>query len=93
MAYLESDTAGDTWGLDVGVGYTFPASIKLFLGVGVLLGYNTDKEDYLTAYYPEVGAILQISDAFALSASRKRYFDLYSKTEDATLLGVVFSFR
>jgi hypothetical protein len=93
LAYLESKTDGDTWGLDVGVGYTLPTSIKFFLGIGVLLGYNTDKEDYLTAYYPEVGAILQINEAFALSASRKRYFDLYNKTEDATLLGIVFSFK
>jgi hypothetical protein len=93
LTYLESKTAGDTWGLDVGVGYTLPTSIKFFVGIGVLLGYNTDKEDYLTAYYPEVGAILQINEAFALSASRKRYFDLYNKTEDATLFGIIFSFQ
>jgi hypothetical protein len=90
LSYLESGLNGKGSTLDLGGGYSFNGDISLYLLLGVSLGYNWDKDDYITAYFPEVGMVLDITKTFGISVSGKRYFNLYEKDEDIVMLGLVF---
>ena len=90
ITYLESDKHGDVLGLDFGGGYVFNWDVSLFLGLGVSLGYNRDKDDYITAYYPEASIIFDVTREFGISTSIKRYHHLYGENDDVVMLGLVF---
>lgn len=91
LTSIESNTAGNGAGIEIGVGYLIPTGVTLFTGVGVLLGYNSDSGEFIASYYPEVGIILQITKEFGISASHKRYYNLYNRMEVVTLFGLVFT--
>ncbi|MCW8852214.1 MAG: hypothetical protein OQK44_06065, partial [Gammaproteobacteria bacterium] len=63
---------------------------SLYLLVGVSLGYNWDQDDYITAYFPEVGMVIDFTKTFGITASGKRYFNLYDGNENILMLGLVF---
>ena len=90
LSYLESDINGTGSTLDLGGGYTLNGNISLYLLLGVSLGYNWDKDDYIAAYFPEVGIVVDFTKTFGITVSGKRYFNLYEEDEDIVMLGLVF---
>ena len=90
LSYLKSDINGDGSTLDLGGGYAFNGDVSLYLLIGASLGYNWDKEDYIAAYFPEVGIVMDVTKTFGITVSGKRYFNLYEEDEDIVMLGLVF---
>lgn len=92
LTYIESDKKGNALAFDAGGGYVFNGDgyVSLYLGLGISLGYNDDDEDFITTLYPETGIVVNITQSFGLTISRKRYFDLYESTQDIIMLGLVF---
>ena len=64
LSYIESVEHGDTLALDLGGGASFDAGATIFLGISFLLGYNFDDHDPIGAYYPQIGAVIQITKTF-----------------------------
>ncbi len=92
LTYLESDTNGKGLTLDVGGSYVFRWEVSFFAGIGVALGYNWDNDDYIASYYPEIGAVYDITKKFGVTVSGKRYFNLYDKPENIVKLGLLFTY-
>lgn len=90
LTHLESDINGTGSTLDLGGGYSFNNDVSLYLLFGVALGYNGDKDDYITAYFPEVGIVVDFTQTFGISVTGKRYFNLYEEDEDIVMVGLVF---
>jgi hypothetical protein len=90
LSYLESGINGTGSTLDLGGGYAFNGGITLYLLLGASLGYNWDHEDYIAAYFPEIGIVMDFTKTFGITASGKRYFNLYEEDEDIVMLGLVF---
>ncbi len=90
LTYLGSDKDGDALVLDLGAGIAFNWYVSPYLSIGASLGYNWDKSDYIAAYYPEVGIIVDITKAFGITFSGRRYYNLYDEDEDIIMLGLVF---
>jgi len=90
LSYMESDLHGEEWAVDFGGGYVFTWDLSVYLGLGVSLGYNKTNEDFIGAYYPEVGVVLDISETFGISVSGKRFYNRFDDYEDVVMLGLVF---
>ena len=90
LSYLESDINGKGSTLDLGGGYSFNNDVSLYLLLGISLGYNWDKDDYIAAYFPEVGIVMDFTKTFGITVSGKRYFNLYEEDEDIVMFGLVF---
>jgi len=90
LAYIESPDGSDGLALDVGAGYAFRSGVSFYLGVGIVLGYDWDNEESLTAYYPEVGVIGNLTPEIGLIISSKRYYELYDDPEDVVMVGLLF---
>ena len=90
LAYLDSDTDGKAFALDFGAGFVFNWFLSPYLSIGASLGYNRDREEAIAAYYPEVGAVLDVSSTFGMSISARRYYSLYEQDENIIMLGLVF---
>ena len=90
LTYLESEKHGDVVALDFGGGYAFNWDVSLFLGLGITLGYNQDKDDTIGAYYPEASIVLDVTESFGISATVKRYHYLYGENDAVVMVGVVF---
>ena len=90
LSYLESDIHGNEWAMDIGGGYVFNWDVSLFLGLGVSLGYNRDKDDFIGAYYPEAGIVLDVTRTFGITVSAKRFYNRYEENEDIVMMGFVF---
>ena len=86
LSYIESVEQGDILALDLGGGVSFDAGATFFLGVSVLLGYNIDNHDPIGAYYPQIGAIVQITKTFGVIATGRRYSNLYSSVKDENIV-------
>jgi len=92
LSYLESDDNGKGMVLDVGGLYVFRQEVSFFVGIGVALGYNWDKNDYIASYYPEAGAVYEVTERFGFTVSGKRYFNLYDRPENIIKLGLLFTY-
>ena len=92
LSYVESVEHGDTLALDLGGGVSFDAGVTFFFGLGFLLGYNFDDHDPIGAYYPQAGAIVQITKTFGVIATGRRYSNLFSSIEDENIImfGLLF---
>ncbi len=93
LSYIESVGDGDDGlAIDVGAGMSYRLGATFFLGAGALFGYNWDSNDYLSAYYPEAGIVIQIGDSFGLTVTGKRYYNLASTDEDenVVMFGLIF---
>lgn len=90
LSYLDSDINGKGSTLDLGGGYAFDGDVSLYLLLGASLGYNWDQDDYIAAYFPEVGIVMDFTKSFGITVSGKRYFNLYEEDEDIVMLGLVF---
>ena len=95
LSYIESVGDGDGLALDLGGGVSFHAGVTFFLGVGLLLGYNWDNNDFIGAYYPEAGVVAQITKTFGVVVTGKRYFNLYNGADDenVVIFGLLFGGR
>lgn len=92
LSYIESDIDGDGLALEFGGGASYHAGATFFLGIGFTLGYNSDRNDFMNAYYPEVGVLVQITKKLGLIATGKRYYSLYDSVdgENIVMLGLLF---
>lgn len=90
LSYLESDIHGNELALDLAGGFVFNWDVSLFLGLGISLGYNTDKEDFIGAYYPEAGIVWDMTESFGITVSAKRFYHRYEENEDIVMMGLVF---
>jgi hypothetical protein len=90
LTYLKSDVEGEALVLDLGAGLAFDWHVSPYLSIGASLGYNWDQEEYLAAYFPEAGVIVNFTKAFGVTLSARRYYSLYQEDEDVVMLGLVF---
>jgi len=90
LTYLKSDSQGNALVLDLGFGLAFDWHVSPYLSIGASLGYNWDQEEYLAAYYPEAGLIVNFTNAWGLTVSGRRYYSLYEEDENVVMLGLVF---
>ncbi len=90
LSYLESGINGKGSTLDFGGGYSLNGDVSLYLLLGIALGYNWDKDEYIAAYFPEVGIVMDFTKTFGITVTGKRYFNLYEEDEDIVMLGLVF---
>lgn len=90
LSHLESNLNGKGLTLDLGGGYAFNGDVSLYVLLGVSLGYNWDQEEYIAAYFPEIGIVMDFTKTFGITVSGKRYFNLYEEDEDIVMLGLVF---
>lgn len=90
LSQLKSDINGKAYSLEFGGGYVYNWDISLFFGLGIALGYNSDKDDYIAAYFPEAGAVIDITNTFGITANVKRYHNLYEQEDVIVMLGLVF---
>jgi hypothetical protein len=90
LTRLESKTNGDGLALEFGGGFVYNWDVSLFLGFGVTLGVNSDSDDSIAAYYPEIGVVMDITKTLGITASHRRYHNLYEENGDVVMLGLVF---
>jgi len=90
LTQLESIIDGKSLVLEFGGGYVFNWDVSLFLGFGISAGYNSGNNDYITAYYPEAGIVLDVTRKFGLTVNTKRYHHLYKENEAIVTVGFVF---
>lgn len=92
---FKSDVEGEIWGFDIGLGYSFGSTgspLIMYLGFGLMLGYNTDQSDYIAGYYPSVGLVYSLKPGVGVTASAKRYYSVYDDSIDAMMVGVVLKY-
>ncbi len=92
---FKSDVEGEIWGFDFGLGYSFSSRgspLIMYLGFGLMLGYNTDQSDYIAGYYPSAGLVYSIKQGVGVTASAKRYYNVYDDSIDAIMVGVVLKY-
>ena len=92
ISYLDSTLNGSAATMDLGGGFVLRGRISLLLLLGVSVGYNWDTDDLVTAYYPEIGLVTEVTSKIGISLSGKKYINLYEKHEDVIMLGLVFSY-
>lgn len=90
LTQLKSDMNGKDLALEFGGGYVFNWKVSLFLGLGISLGYNSDKDDYIAAYFPQAGIVVDITQTFGISVSAKRYHHLHEEEDTFVMMGLVF---
>jgi len=90
LTYLESDLNGDSLALELGGGYVFNWNVSFFLGFGISLGFNSDTDDTIAAYYPEIGIVVDLTNTFGITVNGKRYHHLYEDNDATVMLGLVF---
>ena len=90
LTYLKSDSDGEALALDLGAGLAFDWHLSPYLSIGASLGYNWDNDEYIAAWFPEVGMIVNVTKTFGVTLSAKRYYSLYETDEDIVMFGLVF---
>ena len=90
LTHLDSDMNGKALTLDFGAGLAFNWHVSPYISIGVSLGYNSDKDESIAAYFPEVGIVMDITQRFGITFSGKRYYSLYEEDVDIIMLGLVF---
>ena len=90
LSRLQSDKNGDGLALEIGGAYVFNWYASPFIGLGISLGYNSDNDDYIAAYYPEAGIVIDITNKFGFIVSTKRYHHLYDNNEAIIMMGLLF---
>lgn len=88
MVYIESKNEGNTLGLELGGGFAYKFGATFFLGLGGLLGYDSE-DDFVGAVYPELGAALTFG-SFGVIATGKLYAQLKGEIEEVVMLGIMY---
>lgn len=82
---------GEAWATEFGAGYLLPTRVNVFIGGGFVAGYRRNGGEYFGAWYPEIGAVVLLTDGLGVSVSRKRYQKLYQQIEDVVMFGLVLT--
>jgi len=90
LARLDLGVHGKSLALEFGGGYVFNWDISLFIGIGGSLIYNKTEDDYIVAYFPEVGITVDLTKKVGITARSKRYHNLYDENESIIMIGMVF---
>jgi hypothetical protein len=90
LSYMDSDVNGSALALDFGAGLAYSWYVSPYISIGASLGYNWDNDETIAAYFPEVGILAEITKAFGVSLSARRYYSLYEDDENVIMLGLVF---
>jgi hypothetical protein len=90
ISYLDSDLNGTALALDFGAGLAFNWYVSPYISLGASLGYNWDNDEFIAAYFPEVGIVVDFTKKFGITFSGKRYYSLYDEDVDIIMLGLVF---
>ncbi len=93
LSYIESPVEGDAVSLDLGGGMSYRAGVTFFLSISFMFGYNYDNDDYIAAYYPQVGIIARLTNSIGLVASSRQYRNLYDSTGDLDVVMFALLFR
>jgi len=90
LVFINSDLEeeGNTFGVEMGGAFAFKLGATFYLGVGALLGYDTEDE-FLATVYPELGAALTFG-RFGVVATGKYYLDLKGESEEVVMLGLLY---
>ena len=91
---FESELEGDVWGLDFGLGYILSGNspVMIYLGFGMLTGYNSDQGEFIPGFYPEVGLLFMLKQGIGFTATAKRYYNVYEEETDAIMLGLAMKY-
>lgn len=90
FSYIESNLNQSEIAIDIGVGMAYKYFATFFAGGGYMFGYNSDKSDVISAYYPVAGIAAEFSPKFAVVVSGRRIFNIHERTESVILLGLLF---
>lgn len=93
LAQYSDPQNGEAWATEFGTGYLLPLRVDVYVGGGIVVGYRRKDGEYFAAWYPEVGAVVPITDGFGLSVSSKRYQNLFQKIENVVTFGVVLTLK
>ena len=91
VAEYDDPQGGKAWATEFGAGYLLPTRVNVFIGGGVVAGYRRTGGDYFAAWYPEIGAVIPLTDSFGVSVSKRRYQKLYQQNEDVLMFGLVLT--
>lgn len=91
---FQSELEGDIWGLDFGLGYVLTGNspVMVYLGFGLLTGYNSDQSELIPGFYPEVGLLFMLKQGVGFTATAKRYYNVYEEETDAIMLGLAMKY-
>jgi len=91
---FQSELEGDIWGLDFGLGYVLTGNspVMLYLGFGLMSGYNSDQSEFIPGIYPEIGLLYILKQGVSFTATAKRYFNVYDEDTDAIMLGLALKY-
>jgi len=93
FAQYNDPVRGEAWATEFGAGYLLPTRVNLYFGGGLVAGYRRNGGEYFGAWYPEVGAVVLLTDGLGVSVSRKRYQKLYQQIEDVVMFGLVLTMK
>ena len=89
VAQYQDPERGEAWATEFGAGYLLPTRVNVFIGGGVVAGYRRNGGDYFAAWYPEIGAVVPLTEGLGVSVSQRRYQKLYQRNEDVLMFGLV----
>ena len=98
LIQFESDELvgeGKIQGIDFGIGYTYSegrSPLTMYLGFGFLLGYDKGLSDFVPGYYPEVGLVFMVQEGVGVTATAKRYFNVFDDYKDIITVGLVLAY-
>jgi hypothetical protein len=93
LAKYDDAERGEAWAAELGGGFLLPTRVNIFVGGGIVVGYRSNDGEYFAAWYPELGAVVHLTDGLGISISRKRYQKLYQRTEDVLMFGLVLALK
>jgi hypothetical protein len=93
LARYRDEIKGEAWSFEFGAGYMVPTQVTLYAGAGVVAGYRRRGGEFFGAYYPEVGIIVPVSQGIGITATTKRYIQLFKEVENVIMFGIVLTER
>lgn len=93
VAQYRDPQRGEAWAAEFGAGYLLPTRVNVFIGGGVVAGYRRAGGEYFGAWYPEIGAVVPLTDGLGVSVSQRRYQKLYQRNEEVLMFGLVLTTR
>ncbi|MBI3776519.1 MAG: hypothetical protein HY273_13425 [Gammaproteobacteria bacterium] len=91
LAQYNDPQHGEAWATEFGAGYLLPTRVNVYIGGGFVAGYRRNGGEYFGAWYPEIGAVVLLTDGLGVSVSRKRYQKLYQQIEGVVMFGLVLT--
>lgn len=96
LIQFDSQVEGEVKGFDFGLGYTYSegrgSPIVVYLGFGLTLAYNKDQSDFVPGYYPQAGIVYMLKQGVGITATAKRYFNIYDDSKDVVSFGLLLKY-